>query len=209
MLHAQSGRQPGPALHPGRLVCSTWTEWRTLDQLLIEQYQENSTTWAYTRALMAFRRGGDSARGAEALERSAKKSEQARPGLSWLAAKPLPARAMPALFTVRAIEDDAIHLRWLIIWAAWKVGPLERSPGSAPSSKILGRNSPKVAQFSVGPSPAVRGTRLRRLAERTRFAWQADFPPVQSVASRLPASESGPGWFSSPAGPGISSWLTR
>jgi tetratricopeptide (TPR) repeat protein len=161
-------------LNPGdnqglRYILSGWL--LNLDQLdrldeLLAKYDEDSSTWAYTKALVAFRRGGDSPQ-ARKLFLAAKKANKHVPAYL-LGRKPLPSE-QPTFYSP-GDEDDAVlyvgsHL------AAWK-----SAPGAIAwvRSKVKEkrRRRPKVAVV-FGPSPEAEA-RLRSLPSEMD-AWQADF----------------------------------
>jgi tetratricopeptide (TPR) repeat protein len=139
-----------------------------LDDLekLLGQFDEDSATWAYTKALVAFRRSGDSAE-ARKLLTSAKKANKHVPTYL-LGQKPLPSDQPP--FYSPGDEDDAIlyvghHL------AAWKSvsGSLAWVKSRLKPAKKR-RPSPVTIE---GPSRAVE-RRLKQLPSEFD-AWQADF----------------------------------
>ncbi len=139
-----------------------------LDELdaLLGRFDEDSATWAYSRALLGFRRVGDSPASRKLLQ-AAKKTNRHVPAYL-VGRKPLPPEPPP--FYSPGDEDDAIlyvahHL------SAWKSAPgaiaWVRSTVKAPR-----RKKPQAPE-SIGPSPAAQD-RLRRLPSEMD-AWQVDF----------------------------------
>ena len=133
---------------------------------LLARYEENSTTWAYTKALVAFRRGGDSPE-ARKLLTAAKKANKHVPAYL-LGREPLPPE-QPTFYSPGDVDDAILYVGLQL--AAWKSVPgaiaWVRSKVSDPRKR-----RPKVP-FTIGPSPAVEA-RLRRLPSELD-SWQADF----------------------------------
>jgi tetratricopeptide (TPR) repeat protein len=136
-----------------------------LDRLL-QKFDETSATWSYTKALVSFRRTGDSPESRKLLTAS-KKSNKHVPSYL-LGITPLPPEQPP--FYSPGDEDDAIlyvghHL------AAWKA-----VPGSLAwvRSRLKPTRKKRSKPPSIqGPSRAVE-ERLKRLPSEMD-AWQADF----------------------------------
>ena len=139
-----------------------------LDDLenLLDRFDEDSATWCYTRALVGFRRNGDSAESRKLLN-AAKKANKHVPALL-LGQKPLPADQPP--FYIPGDEDDAIlyvghHL------AAWK---------SVPGAIAWVRSRLKPTRKKRSPAVVIEGPtrdverRLKKLPSELD-AWQADF----------------------------------
>ena len=139
-----------------------------LDELesLLEGYDEDSATWAYTRALVAFRRGGDSPR-ARKLFTAARKSNRHVPDYL-LGRKPLPAE-QPTFYSPGDVDDAVLYVGNHL--GGWKAAPGAISWVRSRVKERRGRR-PKAAN-PVGPSPAVE-ERLRDLPSELD-AWQADF----------------------------------
>jgi ST7 protein len=139
-----------------------------LDSLenLLQRFDEDSATWAYTKALVGFRRTGDSV-GSRKLLNAAKKANK-HVTAYLLGQKPLPSEQPP--FYIPGDEDDAIlyvghHL------AAWK---------SVPGSLAWVRSRLKPAR-KRRPTPVVIEGPTRDVERRLKNlpsemdAWQADF----------------------------------
>ena len=139
-----------------------------LDDLddLLGRYDEGSATWAYTKALVSFRRGGDSAE-ARKLLAAAKKANKHIPSYL-LGRKPMPPE-QPAFYSP-GDEDDAI------LYVGHNLSAWKSTPGAIGwvRSKEKGPRKRRVeAPATVGPSPEVE-ERLRGLPSEMD-AWQADF----------------------------------
>jgi len=161
-------------LNPGdnqglRYTLSGWL--LNLDRLeelddLLGRYDEDSTTWTYTRALVAFRQGGDTP-AARKLLQAAKKANKHVPAYL-LGRKPLPGD-QPAYYSP-GDEDDAI------LYVAGQLGAWKSSAGALAwvRSKVKDpkkrRARPKA---SAGPSP-FSAARLLRLPIEVD-SWQADY----------------------------------
>ncbi len=134
--------------------------------LLLGRFDEDSTTWAFTRALASFRRKGDAPASRKLLQAARKANKHVVPYL--LGQQPLPS-AQPPYYSP-GDEDDAIlyvgsHL------GAWKSAPgavaWVRSKVKAPKKR-----GPKPSA-SIGPSPGSRESLGRLPIEPD--TWQADF----------------------------------
>ena len=138
-----------------------------LDDLdaLLEAFDERSSTWSYTKALVAFRKGGDSPQ-ARKLFAAAKKSNKHVPAYL-LGRKPLPPE-QPALYRP-GDEDDAV------LYVGNHLGAWKSVPGAIAwvRSKTKERRRRPKGTNIVGPSPAIQ-ERLRNLPSEMD-AWQADF----------------------------------
>lgn len=139
-----------------------------LDDLeaLLEKFDEDSTTWAYTKAHLAFRRNANSPSARKLLTAAKKINKHVLDYL--IGRKPLPSQ--PPNYYRPGDDDDAI-LYVASQLAAWKSVPgaiaWVRSQVKTP------RKRQAKALRSVGPSPDVE-QRLRDLPSEMD-AWQADF----------------------------------
>ena len=139
-----------------------------LDELdgLLARYDEDSTTWAYTRALAAFRREGDTP-ATRRLLRAAKKANKHVPDYL-MGRKPLQAD-QPALYTP-GDEDDAVLL------VAAQLGAWKATAGALNWLRSQSKTSRKAApkgRNSAGPSSTSRARLLRLPSEDDR--WQVDY----------------------------------
>jgi tetratricopeptide (TPR) repeat protein len=168
--HLDAMLKLNPGDHQGlRYIQAGWL--LNLDRLealddLLAKYDENSTTWAYTRALVAFRRGGDSPE-ARKLLTAAKKANKHVPSFL-LGREPLPPE-QPLFYSPGDLDDAILYSGHQL--AAWKSVPGAigwlRSKVKDPRKR-----RPKVSS-TIGPSPTVE-ERLRTLPSEMD-AWQADF----------------------------------
>jgi len=161
-------------LNPGdnqglRYILSGWL--LNLDRLeelddLLGRYDEDSTTWAYTKALVSYRRGGDTP-AARKLLQAAKKANKLVPDYL-LGRKQLPAE-QPAFYSPGSDDDAVLYVAAQL--GAWKssAGALAwvRSRFKDPKKR---RPKPKI---SAGPS-AFSEERLLRLPIEVD-SWQADY----------------------------------
>ena len=140
-----------------------------LDELdeLLDRFDEDSATWAYTRALAGLPAIGRLAGRRKQLQ-AAKKANKHVPAYL-LGRKPLPPEQPP--FYSPGDEDDAI------IYVGQQPGGLEVGPRRDRLGPLEGQGPPHGGSpsrpASVGPSPAAQ-ERLRRLPSELD-AWQADF----------------------------------
>jgi tetratricopeptide (TPR) repeat protein len=136
---------------------------------LLKQYDEDSANWAYTRALLAFRQGGDTPE-ARKLLRAARKVNKYVPTYL-LGQEPLPAERPP--YYSRGDRNEAM------LYVGGAMSGWKETPGATSWLKQVehGKTKPKA------PAPAARGplllvkTRLQRLPQ-TFDVWQADFRPL-------------------------------
>ncbi len=136
-----------------------------LDELLAK-YDEDSSTWVYTKALVAFRRGGDSPQ-ARKLLLAAKKANKHVPDYL-LGRKPLPSE-QPVYYSP-GNEDDAV------LYVACHLSAWKSAPGAIAwvRSKMKERRRRRPKRSTViGPSLESE-SRLRDLPSEMD-AWQADF----------------------------------
>ncbi len=139
-----------------------------LDELedLLGRFDEDSATWAYSKALVAFSRAGDTP-GSRKLLQAARKANKHVPDYL-LGRKPLPPSPPP--YDTPGGEDDAI------LYVAAHLGAWKAAPGALAwvrsRVKEPRKRRPK-APASDGPTPESVG-RLLRLPRETD-AWQADF----------------------------------
>jgi tetratricopeptide (TPR) repeat protein len=168
--HLQDMLRLNPGDNQGlRYILAGWL--LNLDQLdrldgLLTSYVEDSTTWAYTKALVAFRRGGDSPSSRRLLT-AAKKANRHVPAYL-LGREPLPPE-QPAYYSPGDDDDAVLYVAANL--AAWK-----SAPGAIAwvRSKIKERR-PRRPKKSAGVGPSVESEdRLRRLPSEMD-AWQADF----------------------------------
>lgn len=158
-----------PADNQGlRYILAGWL--LNLDQLdlleeLLDRFDEFSTTWAYTRALVAFRKVGNTPSARKQLI-AAKKANKHVPAYL-LGRKPLPADQPP--YYSPGDTDDAV------IYVGGHLGAWKSTPGAIAwvrSRSKSPRRRPKAA-VGIGPSPDSED-RLRQLPSEMD-AWQADF----------------------------------
>ncbi len=161
-------------LNPGdnqgvRYILASWLlSLDRLDELeaLLARFDEDSATWAYTRALASFRRAGDSSESTKLLK-AAKRANKHAPAYL-LGRRDLPPD-QPPYYSPGDVDDAVLYVAGHL--AAWK-----STPGAIAwlrsTVKEPRRRKPK-APGSVGPSPAAQ-ERLRLLPSEVD-AWQADF----------------------------------
>jgi tetratricopeptide (TPR) repeat protein len=136
---------------------------------LIKQYDEDgSAAWDYTKALLEFRKSGDTPRSRELLKVARKTNKHVTPYL--LGRKLVPMR-LPEMYSLGG-EDEAI------LYAANALSGWKSTPGaidwlkqSEPGPKV--RKAPKVK--TQGPLPIVK-KRLAKLPQEFDV-WQADARP--------------------------------
>ncbi len=138
-----------------------------LDALLV-QYDEGSTTWAFTRTLASFRKSGDAPASRKLLQAARKVNKHVLPYL--LGRSPLPS-AQPPYYSP-GDENDAI------LYVGGHLGAWKSAPGALAwvRSKVKAPKEPKPKPkpaASVGPSAGSREA-LRRLPIELD-TWQADF----------------------------------
>jgi tetratricopeptide (TPR) repeat protein len=161
-------------LNPGdnqglRYVLTGWLlHLDRLDELdeLLSAYDENSTTWAYTRALLGFRREGDTPAQRKTLQAAKKVNKHVAAYL--LGHETLPPEP-PALYSPGDRDDAVLYVASNL--SAWKSTPgalawLRERIGTSRKRKIK-------LPAPIGPS-ALGEERLRRLP-RELDTWQADF----------------------------------
>ncbi|WP_435005442.1 DUF7309 domain-containing protein [Tundrisphaera lichenicola] len=161
-------------LNPGdnqgvRYILASWLlSLDRLDELetLLSAYDEDSTTWAYTRALCSFRRIGDSPTSRKLLQ-AAKKSNKHVPDYI-LGRKSLPPES-PQLYSPGDSDDAILYVASNL--SAWKSTPGSiswlRAKSKAPQKRKARPPAP------IGPSEMAH-ERLRGLPSEID-AWQADF----------------------------------
>jgi hypothetical protein len=132
---------------------------------LLDQYPETSTTWLYNRALLVFRRQGDSAEARELLQQARKANKHVPAYL--IGDRRVPMEGPP--YYSHGDETEAV------VYAQSYTGGWRAIPGaidwlrSATRSKARKRAHQPQAE---GPSPAVKGA-LRQLPQAFDV-WQAD-----------------------------------
>jgi tetratricopeptide (TPR) repeat protein len=134
---------------------------------LLEQYpDEGSATWAYTRALLAFRRQGDTPE-ARRLLKDAKKRNKHVPAYL-LGHKPMPPDR-PGYYSPGEVTEAVMYAGDFM--GAWKATPgaMAWLRGAEPPP----RKKRAAAPPAEGPSPLVK-ERLRKLPQEDDV-WQADF----------------------------------
>jgi tetratricopeptide (TPR) repeat protein len=166
-----------------RYTLSSWlpSEGRDDDlaRLLDEYGEEGSATWAYHKALLAFRRGGDTPE-ARALLRAAKTSNRHVPAYL-LDRKPLPME-QPDSYS-RGSEKEAI------LYAGGALSGWKETPGatawlkqSEPATKAKAKARKAAGPKTEGPLPIVK-KRLEKLPQEFDV-WEAD---VRQVGPRVKA----------------------
>ncbi|MBV8076943.1 MAG: tetratricopeptide repeat protein [Planctomycetaceae bacterium] len=142
-----------------------------LERLLARYPDEGSATWAYTRALLAFRRGGDSPE-ARALLQKARTANAHVP--DYLTGKKLPPREQPPFYSP-GDESEAI------MYAGGSLGTWRSTPGAVAwlkgGEKAAGPK-PGTARRAGGPDAASK-KRLGRVAQAFDV-WQADVRQLPS-----------------------------
>jgi len=135
-----------------------------LDWLLEEYKDDASAEWAYTRALLAFRREGDSPRAREQLAAATKVNQHVPAYLARI--KPMP-REAPDYITLGG-EDEAISYTAQFL-PAWK-----DTPGAA----VWLRNTLKLSPAAGPPKKRETWSNLRlalsRLPQREDETWELD-----------------------------------
>ncbi|HWE36167.1 MAG TPA: hypothetical protein VG406_06310 [Isosphaeraceae bacterium] len=132
---------------------------------LLDRYEDDaSAAWAYTRALLAFRRSGDSAAAKKRLK-EAKKANKHVPAYL-LGEKPMPARP-PGYY---GLGDD----NEAVLYAAAALSAWKSTPGAVAWLRAAAPKKRKKAKgpAAEGPTPLSK-ERLRRLP-REFDTWQAD-----------------------------------
>ncbi len=135
-----------------------------LDELL-DQYDEESAAWSFTRALASFKVGGDTPASRKLLQAARKTNKHVVDYL--IGRKTLPSE--PPRFYSPGDEDDAI------LYVANHLGAWKSTPGSLTwvrSATATRKRKPKV-QPAEGPSKASERRLLKLPAEVD--TWQADF----------------------------------
>jgi tetratricopeptide (TPR) repeat protein len=140
---------------------------------LIQEFDEPSATWAYTKALLEFRREGDSTQSRRRLKEARTMNKHVPAYL--LGTRPMP-REQPALFRY-GDENEAI------LYAASAMGGWRATPGAMAWLRATGRR-PRARKPPVerpkGPLPLVKA-RLRRVPQAFDV-WQAE---VRSFGGRM------------------------
>ena len=173
-----------------------------LDRLLDQYPDEGSAAWAYTRALLAFRREGDTPEARKLLQEARKRNKHVPDYL--LGHEPLPPRAARLLQPRRRERGD--HLRRHL------PGRLEvhaRGRRLAQGEANAGAQGRKAARprRPRGRPPWPR-QRLREAAAGVRRL-AGRLPPAPALDRGRRASRSAPGSCWSPAGATTWSWPTR
>ncbi len=136
---------------------------------LLEQYDEDSATWAYTKALVAFRQHGDTAETRKLLK-LAKAANNHVPAYL-LSQKPLP-RARPDYYSPGDRNEAALYVASAL--SGWR-----QTPGAIAwlkATELGAKSSKNPTPDSQGPTLAVK-EQLRHLPH-VFDVWQADFRPT-------------------------------
>ncbi len=140
---------------------------------LLEQYDEDSATWLYTRTLLAFRQNGDSPEAQKLLKQARKVNKHVPAYL--LGEEPLPSEPPP--YYSPGDKSEAI------MYAAGGLSAWRSTPGALTwlrDSTRSGKKKPKKTEpKAVGPSAAGK-ERLKRLSQDFDL-WQADCRPLESL----------------------------
>ncbi|QDV37700.1 DUF6930 domain-containing protein [Tautonia plasticadhaerens] len=140
---------------------------------LLEQYDEGSATWAYTRALLAFRRQGDTPEARKQLK-TARKANKHVPAYL-LGEEPMPPEQPPSYSP--GDESEAV------IYAAAGLSAWRSTPGALTWLREATKGATKKRKAkepkAAGPS-AVGKARLKKLPQEFD-AWQADCRPLGSL----------------------------
>jgi tetratricopeptide (TPR) repeat protein len=136
-----------------------------LDRLL-RQYNEGSATWAYTKALLAFRRHGDTPEARQSL----KKAEEANRHVpAYLLGEKFPPAGPPAYYSPGDESEALTYLGGFL--AGWR-----STPGAVAWLRENVRK-PKVGPSARGPLGFVKKWLTRKLPQESDV-WQADFRQV-------------------------------
>jgi len=136
---------------------------------LLEQYDEDSATWAYTKALVAFRQHGDTAETRKLLK-LAKTANKHVPAYL-LSQKPLP-RERPDYYSPGDRNEAILYV--VSALSGWR-----ETPGATAWLKATEhgtKRSKDPTPDSQGPTPAVK-EQLQHLSQ-VFDVWQADFRPT-------------------------------
>ncbi len=136
---------------------------------LLEQYDDDSATWAYTKALVAFRQDGDTAETRKLLK-LAKAANKHVPAYL-LNQKPLP-RARPDYYSPGDRNEAALYV--VSALCGWR-----ETPGATAwlkATELGTKRSQNPMPDSQGPTPAVK-EQLQHLPH-VFDVWQADFRPT-------------------------------
>lgn len=131
---------------------------------LLEQYEEDSATWAYTKALLAFRRGGDSAEARQLLT-EAKKSNKHVP--AYLVGESYPPARQPPYYSP-GDENEALNYLGGFL-AGWKF-----TPGAVAWLRASMARKKEPGPQPKGPLGFVKQWLNKNLAQEPDV-WQADF----------------------------------
>ena len=137
-----------------------------LDQLLRQYPDEDSAAWAYTRALLAFRRQGDTIEGRRLLK-AARKSNKHVP--AYLLGVKFPSDRQPRFYRP-GDESEAVEYIGSFM-AGWK-----STPGAVAwlrANAVSGKKKPATPE-PKGPLAAVKTWLNKRLPQKDDV-WQADF----------------------------------
>ena len=136
---------------------------------LLEQYDEDSATWAYTKALVAFRQHGDTV-ATRKLLKLAKAANQHVPAYV-LGQEPFP-RERPEYYSLGDRNEAALYV--VSALSGWRETPgaIAWLKATEPGTKRSEDRPPD----SQGPTPAIK-ERLQHLAQ-VFDVWQADFRPM-------------------------------
>jgi tetratricopeptide (TPR) repeat protein len=135
---------------------------------LLEQYNEDSATWAYTKALVAFRQHGDTAETRKLLE-LAKAANKHVPAYL-LSQEPLP-REQPAYYSPGDRNEAALYA--VSALSGWRETPGATAWLKATEQGKKKKRSKDPTPESQGPTPAVK-EQLQELSQ-VFDVWQADF----------------------------------
>ncbi|MGH3626808.1 MAG: DUF6930 domain-containing protein, partial [Sciscionella sp.] len=131
---------------------------------LIEQHDEVSATWAYSKALLAFRRQGDTP-DARQLLAQAKKCNQHIP--VYVLGEKFPPRKQPSYYSPGDENEALDYARGFL--AAWK-----STPGAVAWLRASADQENKAAPQAKGPLDFVK-KRLNKYVPQVFDVWQADF----------------------------------
>jgi len=136
---------------------------------LLEQYDDDSATWAYTKALVAFRQHGDTAETRKLLKLARAANEHVPAYL--LSQKPLP-RERPDYYSPGDRNEAVLYVASAL--SGWRETPGATAWLKATEKGTKRRKVP--APDLQGPTPAVK-ERLQHLSQ-VFDVWQADFRPT-------------------------------
>jgi hypothetical protein len=142
---------------------------------LLDQYDEGTAAWAYNRALLAFRRHGDSAEAGARLAEARKANPHVPDYL--VGRTPLPSE-QPPYYGLGDDNEAVIYVGGAL--SAWRSTPGALAWLRAATAEPAAGTNPKAKRpKAAGPSAAAKG-RLKRLPQEDE-TWQADCRPLDTL----------------------------